>query len=170
MNIVVDANIVAGYFKEEIAGKKCDLTKLPAHIFENAGTDFHIFLDDEGHIENEWKELVDREWFKAWLEELFDRDAVIQISTETYYHMKEALRKMGFPNSKDLWYARVAKSISEIHGISGLISEDLDFYEPSKKKILKGKARKSFILKRKGSVAKYLCKKQSINVTCVYNF
>lgn len=169
MGIVVDANILAGFFKEIIVGKQCDLTICPEKIFENAGKEYKIFLDDGGHIEKEWEEVVDREWFKAWLEKMFDNDAVIQISTKTYYQLKEKIRKLGFPNSKDIWYVRVAKSISEIEGDAELISEDLDFYDP-KKKTLTGDKRITFLLRGKGKVAKYLRKSEDINVICVQNF
>ena len=157
--------MINGYFQETVLESKSQLTANPSPIFDRLGHDHTLFLDDEGHIEHEWGEVVGREWFEAWYADIL-RDGKAQlIQVSTYPEIRKRLLTLGFPKTGgDIWYVRTAKTVSERCGNSYLITEDMDFFDPKRKR---DQARKKILQSKAAPVAKYLRKKENVIVACV---
>ncbi|EOI6580335.1 hypothetical protein ACWCKR_002082 [Yersinia enterocolitica] len=170
MNLVVDANVFKGFYQEtvlEMGPDKLEITGSPIGIFES--DDKKIYVDDSKHIENEWRNVVDSEWFNAWYAVQIESLGIVETAIDNYQELIRALNKIGFPVGGDKWYIRTAKSVKE-NGLSiTLITEDLDFYDPTKK-MAKGAARLRILNSKSAVVRKYLAKKEDINISCVKEF
>ncbi len=81
MELVVDANIVKGYFDEDVLGRNNNLMDSTVQIFDCSDMENLIFLDDEGQIEQEWKGPVDQQWFIEWYTDLLKLGKVVLIKT-----------------------------------------------------------------------------------------
>lgn len=142
MNIVIDANIVAAYFKEVVlginVGPKNDVTHTTVPLFERLGLIDTCYLDNGEMIENEWRNPVGREWFEAWFADLLISGKVQLIAATTCPAVERRLVTNGFPRrrSRDLWYVRVSFALitTGLCANVPLITEDLDFYDPSHKR------------------------------------
>lgn len=168
--VVIDANVFAGFFIETVIGKEHDLTASPSPIFDELGQTIIGFLDEQGHLESEWRRLVEPEWFDAWLAHGFSAGLVMPIPVDSEHALIKSLRsKYGFPESGDVWLIRVAKSVANKDGDSTLVAEDLDFFNP-KRKSLKGDTRKKVLEGKNAPVQKFLRKSESIRVCCVSQF
>ncbi|RLC00681.1 MAG: hypothetical protein DRI57_31995 [Deltaproteobacteria bacterium] len=164
-HIIIDANIINGYFQETVLELDSQLTANPSPIFDRLGDDHALFLDDGGHIEHEWGEVVEREWFEAWYADILKDGKAQLIRARTYPEIRKRLRNLGFPDKGgDIWYVRIAKTVSERYGNSNLITEDMDFFDPKKKR---SQARMKILQSKVAPVAKYLRKKENVIVACV---
>jgi len=68
------------------------------------------------------------------------------------------MRTVGFPNGRDIIYARVGLAVAKSKGgACKLFTEDLDFYDPKQKKCA-AKTRKKILATAKGPVCKILNK------------
>jgi hypothetical protein len=164
MGLIVDANIVKGFFQEAVLGKGHDLTGSAMPIFDKNFRKHPIYLDDEGNLHYEWRAVVDPEWFDVWFTDLIRDDVIRQISAPPEKNFRKELAGLGFPaKGRDIWYARVANALTILSNFAILVSEDLDFYEP-KEKGCSSKRRNEILLKELGSVRRHLRKKRSIYV------
>lgn len=166
-HIIIDANVIKGYFQEVVLEIGSGLTADPSPIFGRLGRDHIVFLDEGGHIEHEWRQVAEREWFEAWYADML-RDGKAQlIEIRNFPEIRKRLRALGFPDKGgDIWYIRTAKSVSEVYGNSNLITEDSDFFDPKKKKST-SHARIKMLKSKTAPVATYLRKKENVNVACV---
>ncbi len=147
MDIVIDANIVAGYFKESVLGiaigPKNDLTGSVIPLFEGLGTIDVCYLDDGKIIESEWRGPVSTEWFDVWFARLLADGKAQLIPASRCPSLEGRLFTTGFPKhrNRDAWYVRVCKAVLAKFPTSSvpLITEDIDFYDPR----LKGCAAKT---------------------------
>ena len=164
---IIDANIVVGYFKETVKGAIHDLTVSPTSLFESLGSSIVCYVDDGGHIEAEWSRPVEPEWFNAWYSDLLISDSIRTTETDNCRDLKKQLKDLGFPTTtKDFLYCRVGVAVSKKNGKANLITEDLDFYEPSEKEC-GGPRRKQLLCNSRGQVAKHLRRESDIEVICV---
>jgi len=116
VELVIDANIFEGYYQENVLGiKVTGLTASPLEIFSNLGDQDFIYFDEGGHILQEWKNLVEPEWFDAWYPKLLAEGGAYEIPTETCYLLRRTLWGLGFPRGKDFWHIRTALSILSEH-------------------------------------------------------
>ncbi len=167
MEVVIDANIIASYFQESVRGADPILTERTEVLFERVGLYDRVYLDDEEQIENEWRRMADPEWFDAWFARLLADDAALLIPVESCSGLRKKLESHGFPRgSRDFWYVRTAKSVAGRYDEAILLTEDMDFYEPSSK-CTSPNQRKKILLCGGGRVAKHLRKSEGILVTCV---
>ena len=170
MGLIIDSHVFKGYYIERVLEKKSELTYDPTIIFEDSGIASEIYFDNKEIIENEWRSLVDRYWFDVWFADMLTNNGINYIEPERSKDLAKKLFNLGFPiHSKDIWYIRTAKAVSNELGICVLITEDIDFYDPRKKKIQR-KKRIDILLNCKGCVAKYLNKSENIRVCCVKNY
>jgi hypothetical protein len=170
MNIVVDANIVKGYFDIAVKGGETALTSSPIEIFDNMPDSQVIYIDDSGQIEYEWRKVCEGEWFDGWLPRLFQEDKVREIPCKTCSMLKRRLREIGFPvNTKDFWYIKTAKSAVDIADMISLITEDMHFFEPS---LCGGSSntRERIILDGSTRLTRYLRDQEGIQIVCVMNY
>jgi hypothetical protein len=124
------------------------------------------FIDDEKKIEAEWMAPVEREWFVAWFTAGIDAGAIEFVSMRPRADLIKLLEvKFGFPRgSGDRWYLFVCSQLVHTSGDTvTLLSEDLDFFDPTEKRC-KSKRRLEILESGDGPVARYLRKKESIDV------
>ena len=176
MELVIDANIVKGYYQEIVLGldvvnRPDGLMASPSPIFDQLGSTLTCYLDEGGIIEYEWRGVVENEWFFSWFGDMLVNGSIQKLPTNKDKAIENKIIDKGFPASRDHRYVQVAAAIIrlELADESYLLSEDLDFYDPTKKS---GKAstRKKILELGRGPVSKIL-KKYGINVfaTCHYD-
>lgn len=168
MHLIIDANILNGYHRE-ISQLTTPLTASAIDIFNKLGNGFTVYLDESGHIENEWRSQSDPEWFKEWYADLLIRGAAYQVEVPLCNHIRDKIREFGFPYSKDIWYIRTAKAIVDLKKSSLLITEDLDYYNPRQKRTARGKARLKILENISGPIPKYLRRNFNIIIKSVCN-
>lgn len=170
MNLIVDANVFKGFYQEfvlELTEHETCLTASTLKLFD--ADDKTIYMDEGTHIENEWRNVVDRQWFDAWLIAELEAGHIINIRTENHEAALKALKNKGFPSSGDKWYVRTALTLKDTQGQVSFITEDLDFYDPTKKSARSGK--RIDIMKSKSSaIRKYLSKATGLIVMPVCEF
>ncbi|MCW7475584.1 hypothetical protein [Leptospira levettii] len=132
MKIILDANIILGYYKETVLEIEHSLTDSPSKLFTKEIT---VLIDTGGKIEHEYTALLDKDWVKNWIIDLIDQNILLTIETENHQPVCAALYKLGFPNSsRDIWYIRTGCTASKSFKTEVyLITEDLDFYNPKSK-------------------------------------
>lgn len=169
MELVIDANILKGYFEETQIGSSPELTHSPQALFQRLGKGDTGYLDEGGQIQHEWRNVVDPEWFDKWYRDLLRQDGLSLIPVKPYPALRSSLGKLGFPNKgRDIWYVRTAKAVYEAFDSVVLVSEDLDFYNPKEKKG-DHQRRLKILLAGNGPVVKHL-RKEKIDVVCVANY
>lgn len=169
MNLVIDANVLKGYYMETVLNVSNHLTDSTLLIFERLGGEDKVFLDSQGIIEHQWRRLVAEEWFEAWFPSLFIEGKADEIDAYHCQGLKSHLRNLGFPiHDRDFWYIRTAKSVVNSFGISIMISEDIHFYEPRARGKTSGH-RIHLITRSKGQVVNLL-RRFNIFVKCVSTY
>ncbi len=170
MEIVIDAQVVSAYFQEsalELPAPAGGLTDSATLVFERVGTHDRAFLDEGGQIKQEWRNLVQPEWFDVWYADLIRDDAAIEIAAPTCESLRQALKSKGFPQgSRDFWYVRTAKAVLNRYGQAVIVSEDMDLHDPIQKKV-ETTHRGRILRSGNGSVAKFLQRRENIAVVCV---
>lgn len=172
-NVVVDANVFRAFYEEDLGlgSPRPERTGPASEIFDFSTDEANVFLDDGGQIEFEWRKQCygGEEWFDAWLSENLANGKINLVSVTSFNLAAKKCHNKGFPaGSKDIWYIKTAYAANE-YGVAKrtfLVSEDIDFYDPSKKMAA---SKKKIILAGKGPVAAHL-KKDNIEVTCLSSF
>jgi hypothetical protein len=170
METVVDAHIVKGYFEESVLDTQTTLSASPSLLVDRLGTEDRAFLDDSGHIAQEWRDLVQPEWFDAWYAELLLRGAATEIPTTTRPRLRKKLVQLGFPqDSQDIWYIRTASAVAGRWGAAVIVTEDMHFYSP-KETGCTATRRLKILRSGSGSVATHLRRKARIHVLCLATY
>ncbi|UCP82114.1 hypothetical protein [Pectobacterium versatile] len=170
MNLVIDANIFKGFYQEYVLD-------LPEHDTSLTGSTLKLFdannkiiyMDEGTQIENEWRRVVCPEWFDAWLIGELEAGHVVNITIKNQELILNALKKQGFPSSGDKWYIRTAVTLKEEQGEVNFITEDIDFYDPTKKS-LKNTKRVCIMKSKSSTIRKYLSKNTGLTVMPVCEF
>lgn len=158
MEIVIDANVLKGYYDALFTESHLN----PTLIFERLGQDI-VYLDEGGQIKQEWRNVVEPEWFDGWYAQQLSTGHLQLIPAETHPKLlKKLVTEFGFPRSRDQWYIRVAKTVFDYFEECTLITEDGDFYDPKQKASSK--------CEKNAPVAKFLRKKEGIIVQCVVDY
>jgi hypothetical protein len=172
MDLVIDANIIKGFFVETVQNAQTELTGVTALIFKRLGNKDIAFLDDNGIIRHEWRNVVQPEWFDAWYPQLLIEGKIIEISLDSHdkLNLRNRLKALGFPVTKrDFCYIKTANTtIKNNRNSVVIISEDIDFFAPQNKGC-SPKSRNKILLNNNGPVATFL-KKNKILVRCVYTY
>lgn len=168
MTAIVDANILKAFYEKTVLDISHSLTGCPEEAFSKLAK---IYVDDGGKIEYEWRSLVDPDWFDTWLSREITVGRIELLSVQNHASVCKKVYKNGFPiNSKDIWYIRTAKELSiSIGGMGLLISEDIDFFDPTKKSH-SGQARIKIIKSETAKLKKILQKEENISVMCLYSY
>lgn len=169
MSVIIDANVVKGFFQRSILGQDTDLTGCPVDALSCLTVDNFAIIDDGNMIFSEWRSVVDKEWFDPWIAKMLIDDLVHFIKVRADADISRQLRALGFPNSRDIWYIRTACSASSQFGKSCLLTEDIDFFSPKDKKN-DSKRRSDILTSCSGPVAKFLRKSCNVNVMSVAGF
>lgn len=170
MEIVIDAQVVCGYFQETVQEREPTLSGRPSVAFQRLGGQDQVFLDGSGHIQHEWSSLVPSEWFDAWYANLLRDGAAALIPTQTCAALRKELWQLGFPKkSRDNWYVRTASAVADHHGRATIITEDMHFYAP-KEKVCPASRRIKILRSGDGPVARCLGRRANIAVLCLATY
>jgi len=175
INLVVDANILKAIFEEDIGlpAPRPERTGDAKNIVTNTIPSRRVALDDAGMIEYEYTLQCKQapEWLDSWLSDGYQQGKIVLVDAKPQEIKAKKVEKLGFPKgNKDLWYIKTALAIQQVHPhptVTHLITEDIDLYDPTKKKSCKDKAK--FFKAGKGPVAKYL-KGLAVTVCCISTF
>jgi len=162
--MLIDANVFNGFFQSEI-GRAHSLHGCPMTLMSCLSTVNPVHHDSGGLIEHEWRNLVDRDWFDVWLAANL-QSGIVQYHQGLKDNSVEAqIKAKGFPTGRDIVYVRLGLGIVQSQGVCEFFTEDLDFYDPTKKG---GSAanRTKILQKSSGPVAKILAK-NGLSVRCV---
>ena len=165
---VIDANVLKEYYQETVLELSGSLTGSVKLVFERDGV---IYVDEGGQIEAEWASVVDRDWFEVWYSRQLVEDKIRELSVACFPELGKQLKILGFPHgSKDIWYVRTAKQCKAA-GIDPclLVSEDLDFFDPTRK-AASGAARRTILEDKNAPIKRMLRNSESILVHCVIEF
>lgn len=168
MSAVVDANILKAFYEKTVLEIEGSLTACPEEVIEGLE---YIYLDDGGQIEHEWRSLVDPEWFESWLSNEMAIGNIGLLQVDNHAATCKKIYKIGFPRgSKDIWYVRTAKQVSISQAKpSVLITEDIDFFDPTKKGT-SGEARIRVLKSKNSKLKKLLYKEEDISVLCLCEY
>lgn len=169
MRVVIDAQIVAGYYRETVNGEEPAYSGPAADLVALLGTRDIGFVDEAGVLEGEYRGLVDPDWFDAWYgERLQAGDLDIVAAPRCPALIKTLTVDFGFPKrSKDCRYVELGRAVvSASEEPAALVSEDLDFYDPKAKRG-DAKYRRRLIESQSGPVARYLKRTEHIMVRSV---
>lgn len=170
MAIVIDAQIVKGFFQETVLEIDHELSASPMALFDISFRIYPIHVDDKGTFKHEWRAVVEPEWFDTWYTDQIRDGAICEVAAPADQQLKKQLAKIGFPaTGRDIWYARVCNQVSQVIGFCVFVSEDLDFYEPEAKRG-DSKHRSKVLINESGSVRKYFKKEKSVFIKPVVRF
>ena len=161
MDVVIDAPLVKCFYQERELEVDTECRAPVAPLFDALGTDDIAVLDSSGQIEQEWRALVDREWFNAWLSQAFEVGSIIEIDAGNHRELVRSLASTcGFPaDSRDKWLVRVAVTRgARTNEPVAIVSEDVHFFHP--KAGANAKARERRLNECSGCVAQRLAKRK----------
>jgi hypothetical protein len=164
VNVIIDANIIKWY-ESEVTGLASPATHPPSALINQLGSQDLAFIDQGGHIESEWRNVTDPDWFSQWFPNALISGAIVAIPVHPAAALLRRLHvNFGFPRSRDVWYLSTAKTVVEAQDPPvGLITEDMDFYDPREKRC--SAARRNRILEAcSGNVARELQRREGIVV------
>lgn len=161
--MVIDANIFKGYFQLQI-GKSHSLCGCPKKLFTCVTSYKPVFYDDIGIIEHEWRNVVDKDWFDAWLAASLSSGTIKYITAIKNQSIEKQLRSNGFPNGRDIVYVRVSIAVANDNNRCDFFTEDIDFYDP-KLKGCRAATRQRLLTTSGGPIPKVLAKHR-VKVQC----
>ncbi len=163
--MIVDANVFKGYY-EAVLGRRHSLCGCPQALISSATSQFPIFHDLDGIVEAEWRQVVDYEWFDAWLSDNLQRGNIQYANPIKDRALEKSLKSHGFPTGRDIVYVRLGlANVSVIGNACNFYTEDIDFYDPALKNSC-SKTRLKLISSSGGPIPKVL-KKRKIIAQCV---
>lgn len=162
--MIIDANVFCGFFQYQIDRPHC-LLGCPNKLMLSLSTQNPVYHDLDGIIEHEWRNLVDRDWFDVWLATSLQSGIVQYQGSVKDPSIESKIKAKGFPTGRDIVYVRVGLGLVKSQGTCNFFTEDLDFYDPTKKGGT-AEARKKILKKSSGPVAKILTK-TGLAVLCV---
>lgn len=134
-SFVLDSNIVVAVERSD-AGLSWDVSDDPSGIMQHmieSGT--RLVIDSGGHILQEWQNCVNGEWFENWFFALSATANLAEIDAVRDHALERKLRvEHGFPQAENIWLVRTAVAESELKDSCCLLTEDMDFRDPRKKK------------------------------------
>jgi hypothetical protein len=162
--VVVDANVFHGFFQMHIGKAHC-LCGCPQTLLSTAASSNPVFHDTGGIVEHEWRNVVDIDWFDAWLASSLLSGTIQYIAPKRDVSLEKQLHANGFPGGRDIVYVRVSLAVAAAYAKCDFYTEDIDFYDP-KLKGCKAASRLKLLTSSGGPVAKLLAK-HDIDVQCV---
>lgn len=176
VNLLIDANVFRAIYEEDIGleAPRPERSAPATPILNQNARPSKIFVDkaENSQIEAEWRKQCrnNSEWFEAWLAEQYRTGSLWTVDIETKHRSSaDKIFPVGFPAlSHDIWYIRVAYAAKDARPTFPvyLISEDIDFYDPTHKAST-NKLQK--FIKGNGPVVKHL-KKNHIYVRCIQTY
>jgi len=190
MDVLIDTNVIVGYYKEDVLEftpglvadhdpQQTGLTGSVIDLFDRFILHQNvIILDENDRILTEWRSHIPRlaqEWFNEWYIKFLQSGLIMPIPVDQNQStsLLQRLYRQGFPNSVDKWYIRIAKSRAVSHRIANrdlivvnLVSEDIDFFDPSQKNTARGQARFDILMSEDPPIAR-ITRSEGIDISCV---
>lgn len=155
--VTVDANIMRMFSQDFIAEQESASRLLVEAILRTTG----LVIDIGGKIQHEWFATCGDNFFKEWFLQQLKVGLIRHVSPEIATHHKSKLVKQyGFPTDG---YDLVYVAVSNVTTIKYIVTDDIDFFDPTLKCANKGTKDKAKE-KRNGPVCKYLRNAMGIRV------
>jgi hypothetical protein len=168
--LIIDAHVVHCYYIEDRDLGSHEATAEVTELFEGLARIDELWLDDGGHVMQEWRQLVtDTEWFDGWFFTLTQNSRVFSLPAPAARQLLATLgRDFGFPRgSGDRWYISLAAAVRDALDVDpAIVSEDMHLHEP-RSRHLHGRARERILIEGRGAMARWLARRQRIHVRCV---
>ena len=134
-SFVIDSNIVVAVERAD-AGLPCEVSDDPNGVLEHiAASGSRVVIDSSGHIVQEWRNCVNGEWFENWFFVLSTTSNLAEIDAIRDQALERRLRvEHGLPGRENIWLVRTAVAEVGINESCNLLTEDMDFRDPTKKK------------------------------------
>lgn len=162
MNHILDANCWAAYAQEMLENRAgCGVLS-----FRNAAQAGKIAFDDGELIIQQYKDCRPGQdgVLSVFLEEMATSGAIRLVVPVTDKAFHKELNSLGLPKGEHIYF-RVAAAESP----STLISDDIDFFDPSKKSS-SAKVRRKCKLNSSGPVCKRMKKICGVDIVCLESF
>jgi hypothetical protein len=165
---VIDAQIVKGLSLEE--------KNLPSGLSDVVGQIIDVLIsratpvcsDDGGLIEAEWRGCCDPDWIENWIVTFSSLANYQLIPARPQPQLIKKLRiDYGFPSSRDRILVATSVAASMLFGRCTLLTEDMDFYEPSEKSAPPARRGRYMRGQLTGRVKRHLGKEAGIDVRSV---
>ncbi|WP_321417955.1 hypothetical protein [uncultured Desulfobacter sp.] len=124
--MIIDANIITGYYQECVLGRETNLSGSTEFINELTYKK-PLYLDSSHIIESEWSNCNQPEWFDAWLADILGSGIARYIDPVNCTQLKPLLKKHGFPTGRDIYYIRTAIAVQRQQTNATIKTEDIDF-------------------------------------------
>lgn len=121
--MLIDANVFKGYYQMDL-GKGHDLCGCPQTLFRAVTAQTPVFHDDGRIVEEEWRRVVDRDWFDAWLSASLQSGLVEYLKPSHDASVEKKLQALGFPKGRDIIYVRLGLSATAKRGPCSFYTED----------------------------------------------
>jgi hypothetical protein len=156
-SFVIDSNVVVAVERAD-AGLTCEVSDEPREVIDHiVESGSRVLIDVGGHIEQEWRNGVNTDWFENWFLTLATNANLAQIDAVRDQALERKLRvDHGLPRSENIWLVRTAVAEVAINGDCNLLTEDMDFRDPTKKKAAPATRRRYLEGTTIGPVAKTL--------------
>ena len=130
-----------------------------------------VLLDAGGHVRQEWEDCVGREWFENWFFEFAGAANLSEIEAIRAPALeKRLIVDLGFPKKENIWLVRTAYAQASLSSQEcNLLSEDIDFRDPTQKSAKKVTRDKYLAGDLIGPVRKLLSK-HSVEVLSLMEF
>jgi hypothetical protein len=181
MSLILDSQTINWYYVESVlnelvpedsrSDEVCKgRTGCAVEVLALVSPENPIIVDDQNQIHQDWSDTLHNEWFRQWYRRMLQDDTIVIIPVDRHPSLIKRLRAKGFPaKGRDVWYIRTAKSLQQEEGQAILVSEDMDFHDPTKKKT-DHKERMKILRSGKGFVAIFLNKHENVSVKCISRY
>ncbi|MBY5841471.1 hypothetical protein J3P71_15515 [Rhizobium leguminosarum] len=163
MPYFLDANCFKKYIDETLHDSTGDYSAVVSYILKED----MLTVDDEGIFVQEWKQTTGGAYnpfvddlISSWLAE--GRITLSEFKRDV--KVKRKLQQQGIPSID----ARIVEFCAGA-GVSTIVSEDIDLYEPTQKQCSPQK-RKKYVCNKMGSAVRFIRKQFHIEVTCCCHF
>lgn len=158
-HLVVDAQVVHYHYQEDLGQAPPGSGSAVEFFAAVRASRAAVYLDSGGHVYEEWSRNVSDEWFDGWFTELASTVNLREIDAPAQGQLFKRLSGVcGFPKSENWWLVRVAVSAATESAPCALVTEDMDFREPSQKGCSPAVRDRYLSSSAKGSVTKELWK------------
>jgi hypothetical protein len=116
VKVLVDAHVVHAFYLEDrdLGSHECSCDVTP--VFGRFDEDDELWLDSDGHIEREWRTLVDDDdWYEGWYFTLVASGRAYSLPCASHRELLDRLgRDFRFPRSSgDRWFIMTAATLRD---------------------------------------------------------
>jgi hypothetical protein len=154
---LIDANAFKKIYDDLVEGSLGEGSRCLDSIMQ----DDHILIDDRGKIQKEWCDCscgAKDEYFREWISQRMIEDKIRAAPARRNGALRSALNKFGMPNDD-----RVYCYLAESNNAYGIVSNDIDLYNP-KAKLWDIEKRTKLMLNGKACVVVYMRRTHKVEI------